>query len=215
MEKEKDERLPMTVLAPSLHWNFMEQHLLEMKSALVSLKDKCWLNLQLCMSEQQYLPELLTGTTKPMPQLRKKEKKLINPFVKNFIVKLYPKVRYFRVDAICSNGKASQSELSGSYHRDYQLGNVTMRCANERLFLIFLSLDEFNFEYKNQMMGQVEKVCVPIGHAAIFSSALSHCGGQMEQMITSIVCLCTMYLMMLIIRFERLRETVRMITRRK
>jgi hypothetical protein len=27
------------------------------------------------------------------------------------------------------------------------------------------------------MMGQVEKVCVPIGHAAIFSSVLSHCGG--------------------------------------
>jgi hypothetical protein len=26
-------------------------------------------------------------------------------------------------------------------------------------------------------MGQVEKVCVPIRHAAIFSSALSHCGG--------------------------------------
>jgi hypothetical protein len=27
------------------------------------------------------------------------------------------------------------------------------------------------------MLGQVEKVCVPIGHAAIVSSALSHCGG--------------------------------------
>jgi hypothetical protein len=43
--KEKDKRLPMTVLAPSLHWNFTERHLLEMKSALVSLKDACWLNL--------------------------------------------------------------------------------------------------------------------------------------------------------------------------
>ncbi len=27
------------------------------------------------------------------------------------------------------------------------------------------------------MLGQVEKVCVPISHAAIFSSALSYCGG--------------------------------------
>jgi hypothetical protein len=27
------------------------------------------------------------------------------------------------------------------------------------------------------MLGQVEKVCVPIGHAAIFSSALNHCKG--------------------------------------
>jgi hypothetical protein len=27
------------------------------------------------------------------------------------------------------------------------------------------------------MMGQVEKVCVPIGHAAMFSSALRHFGG--------------------------------------
>ncbi len=78
---------------------------------------------------------------------------------------------------IRSKGKASQVELSGSYHRDYQQGNVTMRRANEQSFLIFLALDEFNFEYKNQMLGQVEKVCVPIRHAAIFSSALSHCGG--------------------------------------
>jgi hypothetical protein len=70
--KEKDKRLPMTVLAPSLHWNFIDQHLLEMKSALVSLKDAYWSNLQGCMSEQKYLLELLTGTTKPMMQLRKK-----------------------------------------------------------------------------------------------------------------------------------------------
>jgi hypothetical protein len=99
--KEKDKRLPTTVLAPILHLNFMEQHLFEMKSALVSLKDACWSNLQGCVSEQQYLPELLTGTTKPMMQLRKKAEKLIDPFVKNFIIKLYPKVRYFRVSAVC------------------------------------------------------------------------------------------------------------------
>jgi hypothetical protein len=165
---ETDKRLPMTVIAPSLHWNFTEQHLLEMKSALVSLKDACWLNLQGCMSEQQCLPELLNGTTKPMTQLRKKTDELINLFVENFIVKLYPKLRYFRVGAIRSKGKASQADLSGSYHRDYQQENVTMRPADEWPFLIILALDEFKFECKNQMMGQVEKVYVPIGHVAFF-----------------------------------------------
>jgi hypothetical protein len=42
-----------------------------------------------------------------------------------------------------------------------------------------LALDEFRFQYKNAIMDEkVETVCVPIGHAAIFSSALSHCGGD-------------------------------------
>jgi hypothetical protein len=94
----------MTVVAPSIHWNFTEQHLLKMKSGLVSLTDAWWSNLQGCRSQRQYLPELLTGTTKQMMDLRKKAKELIDPFVKNFIVKLYPKVRKFRVDGICSKG---------------------------------------------------------------------------------------------------------------
>jgi hypothetical protein len=43
----------------------------------------------------------------------------------------------------------------------------------------FLALDEFRFQYKNGKMDEeVETVCVPIGHAAIFSSALSNCGGD-------------------------------------
>jgi hypothetical protein len=175
--KEKDERLSVTFVAPSIHWNFTEQHLLEMKIGLVSLTDARWSNLQGCRSEQQYLQELLTGTTKQMMDLRKKAEELIDPFVKNFIVKIYPKVRKFRVGAIRSKGKATQADLSGSYHRDYQQEDVTIRHANEQPFLIILVLDEFNFQYKNKMLGQVEKVCVPIGHAAIFSSALSHCGG--------------------------------------
>ena len=70
--KEKDERLSMTVVAPSIHWNFTEQHLLKMKSGLVSLTDARWSNLQGCRSERQYLPELSTGTTKQMTDLRKK-----------------------------------------------------------------------------------------------------------------------------------------------
>jgi hypothetical protein len=78
-----------------------------MKSELVSLTDARWSNLQGCRSEQQYLPELSTGTTKQMTDLRKKAEELINPFVKNFIVKLYPKVRKFRGGAIRSKGKAT------------------------------------------------------------------------------------------------------------
>jgi hypothetical protein len=54
-----------------------------------------------------------------MTDLRKKAEELIHPFVKNFIVKLYPKVRKFRVGAICSKGKGTQANLSGGYHRDY------------------------------------------------------------------------------------------------
>jgi hypothetical protein len=112
-----------------------------------------------------------------MTDLRIKAEELIDPFVKNFILKLYPKVRKFSVGAICSKGKATQADLSGRYHRDYQQEDVTIRRADERPFLIILPLDEFNFQYKNKMLGQVEKVCVPIGHAAILSSALSYCGG--------------------------------------
>ncbi len=40
-------------------------------------------------------------------------------------------------------------------------------------------LDEFRFQYKNAIMDkEVETVCVPIGHAAIYLSALSHCRGE-------------------------------------
>jgi hypothetical protein len=86
---------------------------------------------------------------------------LIDPFVKKIIVKLYPKVRKFRVGAIHSKGKATQAGLSGSYHRDYQQEDVTIRHADEWPFSISLAGDEFNFQYKNKMLGQVEKVCVP------------------------------------------------------
>jgi hypothetical protein len=105
--KEKEERLSMTVVAPSIHWNFTEQHLLKMKSGLVSLTDARWSNLQGCRLERQYLPELATRTTKQMTDLRKKAEELIDPFVKKIIVKLYPKVRKFRVGALRSKGKAT------------------------------------------------------------------------------------------------------------
>ncbi len=49
--KEKDKRLSMTVVAPSIYWNFIEPHLLKMKSGLVSLTDARWSNLQGCRLE--------------------------------------------------------------------------------------------------------------------------------------------------------------------
>ncbi len=78
---------------------------------------------------------------------------MIDPFVKNFIVKLYPKMKQFRVGAIRSKGKASQFDLTGSYQKDYLQEDVTKRRADERSFLIILALDEFNFQYKNNMLG--------------------------------------------------------------
>jgi hypothetical protein len=56
---------------------------------------------------------------------------------------------------------------------------VDKRIQDERPFSIILALDKFRFQYKNAIMDEeVETVCVPIGHAPIFSSALSHCGGD-------------------------------------
>jgi hypothetical protein len=65
----------------------------------------------------------------------------------------------------------------GTLHGDYIQKLVNKRCPDERPFLIILVLDEFKFQYNNNNMGEKEEVCVPIGHVAIFSSALSHCGG--------------------------------------
>ncbi len=56
---------------------------------------------------------------------------------------------------------------------------VDKRIQDERPFSISLALDEFRFQHKNAIMDEeVEMVCVPIRHAADFSSALSHCGGD-------------------------------------
>ena len=99
--------------------------------------------------------------------------------MKNFIIKNYPKVNKFSVGAILSKGGRSQYELTGVYHRNYLQGVVDKRIQDEWPFSIILALDEFQFQYKNAIMDEeVETVCAPIGHAAIFSSALSHCRGD-------------------------------------
>jgi hypothetical protein len=94
-----------------------------------------------------------------MTALRKKAEEFIDLFVKNFIVKLYPKVRKFRVGVVRSKGKATQANLSGGYHRNYQQEDVTIRHANERPFLIILVLDEFNFQYKKNVRTSGESLC--------------------------------------------------------
>ncbi len=65
------------------------------------------------------------------------------------------------------------------YHHDYLQDMVDKRIQDERPLSIILALDEFQFQYKNAIMDQdMEMVCVPIGHVAIFLSALSYCGGE-------------------------------------
>jgi hypothetical protein len=104
-----------------------------------------------------------------MSQLKTKVEELIEPFVKNFIIKNYPKVNKFSVGAIWSMGGRSQYELTGVYHCDYLQDVVDKRIQDERPFSIILALNEFQFQYKNAVMAkEVEMVCVPIGHAAIF-----------------------------------------------
>jgi hypothetical protein len=114
-----------------------------------------------------------------MSQLKTKVEEVIELFVKNYIMKDYPKLNKFRVSAIRSKGGRSQYELTGVYHCNYLQDVVDKRIQNEQPFSIILALDEFQFQYKNAIMDEeVETVCVPIGHAAFFSSALSHYGGE-------------------------------------
>jgi hypothetical protein len=83
------------------------------------------------------------------------------------------------VGAIQSKGGRSQYDLTGVYHHNYLQDVVDKRIQDERPFSIILALDEFRFQYKNAIMDEkVKTVCVPIGHAAIFSSELSHCRGD-------------------------------------
>jgi hypothetical protein len=104
---------------------------------------------------------------------------LIESFVKNFIIKNYPKVNKFSVGAIRSKRGRSQYDLTGGNHCNYLQNVVDKRIQDEQPFSIISMLDEFKFQYKNAIMDEeVERVCVPIGHAAIFSSALSHCRGD-------------------------------------
>jgi hypothetical protein len=58
---------------------------------------------------------------------------------------------------------------------------VDKRIQDERPLSIISALDEFRFQYKNVIMNEeVETVCVPIGHVAIFLSALSIAEGITE-----------------------------------
>jgi hypothetical protein len=90
---------------------------MEVKEELVKLGMTQWHNLNKCGSERQYLLGLYTNTK--MSQLKTKVEELIEPFVKNYIMKNYSKVNKFRVGAIRSKGGRSQYELTGVYHCNY------------------------------------------------------------------------------------------------
>jgi hypothetical protein len=98
---EPDDRLPITVLGLSLHWNVTKEKLLQIKCALVQQKSG-WENLHSCGTDQLYLPGL--SSEKKMTKLKKMAEGLIEPFLKNYIQILFPKVNNFKVGAICSKG---------------------------------------------------------------------------------------------------------------
>jgi hypothetical protein len=174
---EPDNRIPMAVIQPNRNWGVRKEKLMEVKEEWMKLGTTQWHNLTKCGTERQYLLGLCTNTK--MSQLKTKVGELIELFVKNFIIKNYPKVNKFSVGAIQSKGERSQYDLTGVYHCDYLQNVVDKKIQDERPFSIILALDEFRFQYKNALMDEeVETVCVPIGHAAIFSSALSCCGGD-------------------------------------
>jgi hypothetical protein len=84
-------------------------------------------------------------------------------------MKNYPKVNKFSVCAIWLKEGRSQYELTGVYHCDYLQDVIDKRIQDERPFSIILALGEFRFQYKNAIIDEeVETVCVPIGHTAIF-----------------------------------------------
>jgi hypothetical protein len=76
--KEPDDRIPITVLGPSLHWNVTKEKLVQMKCELVQQKSG-WKNLHGCGTDQQYLPGLLSE--KKMTELKKMAEGLIELFL--------------------------------------------------------------------------------------------------------------------------------------
>ncbi len=114
--------------------------------------------------------------------------------------------------AIRSKGERCQYELTGVYHCNYLQDVEDKRIQDEQPFSIILALDELQFQYKNAIMDEeVERVCVPIGYVATFSSALSIAEGITELGIMSIVCLLMIFWMRWITPRGLLRETLRMI----
>jgi hypothetical protein len=165
--REPANQIPMVVIQPNVNWGVQNEKLMEVKEELVKLGTTQWHNLNKCGSERHYLPGLCTNTK--MSQLKTKVEELIEPFVKNYIMKNYPKVNKFRVGVIQSKGGRSQYELTGVHDCYYLQDVVDKRIHYEWPFSIILALDEFQFQYKNAVMDEeVEMVCVPIGHAAIF-----------------------------------------------
>ncbi len=75
--KQPDDRLPNTVLGPSLHRNVTKEKLVQMKCALVQQKIG-WENLHSCGTDGQHLPGL--SSEKKMTGLKKMSEGLIDPF---------------------------------------------------------------------------------------------------------------------------------------
>ena len=98
----------------------------------------------------------LCSNTKLSP-LKTKVEELIAPFVKNYIVKMYPKVNQFSVGALRSKGGMSQCELSGIYHQDYSQDVVNKRIQDEWPLSIILALDEFSTDLRDHKCNRPNK----------------------------------------------------------
>ena len=104
----------MVVIKPNINWGISKEKLMEVKQDLVKVGTTQWHNLSKCGTDRQYLPGLCSNTK--LSQLKTKVEELIAPLVKNYIVKMYPKVDKFSVGALRSKGGKSQYKLSGVYH---------------------------------------------------------------------------------------------------
>jgi hypothetical protein len=164
---EPDNWIPIVVIQPNISWGVQKEKFVEVKEELVNLGTTQWHNLNKCRSKHQNLLGLCTNTK--MSHLKTKVEELVAPFVKNYVMKNYPKVKKFRTVAIRSKEGRSQYELTGFYHHNYLQDVVDKRLQNQRPFSIILASDEFRFQYKNAITDdEMESVCVPIGNAAFF-----------------------------------------------
>jgi hypothetical protein len=75
----------MVVIQPNRNWGVQKEKLMEVKEELGKLGATQWHNLNNCGMERQYLPGLCTNTK--ISQLKTKVEEMIEPFVKNFIIK--------------------------------------------------------------------------------------------------------------------------------
>ena len=162
---------------PSPSWNIDTLLIDKMRESLANVDKKWWCNQAHCKSNRQYLKELASEPNLQM--VRKQAESLVGVYMKNFVTKHYNCLMHFRVGALRSKGEASQFELQGTLHRDYQ-DEVNQKLPDERPQSMILALDPFNllYELEPSSDGSLKTVFVDSGQAVLFTSSLRHAGGS-------------------------------------